>query len=119
MTHPGRQTGPLGDEVTNIIMVTLIGVFGLALVLRAAGTVTAFFTGTGEPAAGVAGGVGVLFQLGDPGEALGATGLNAFAYWVVAGLMICALGALVTWVWLWWRRQSRRTEKDPRRLLGI
>jgi len=119
MTHPGRQTGPLGDEVTNIIMVTLIGVFGLALVLRAAGTVTAFLTGTGQPTAGAAGGVGVLFQPADPGEALGATGLNAFTYWVVAGLMISTLGAFMTWVWLWWRRQSRNTEKDPRRLAGI
>ena len=45
MNTQGRQTGSFGDELTNILIVTLIGMFGLTLVLRAAGTVAAFLTG--------------------------------------------------------------------------
>ena len=36
MKPTNRQTGALGDELTNIMLATLIGLFGLALVLRAA-----------------------------------------------------------------------------------
>ena len=66
---PGRQTGSFGDELTNAAMIGLIGVFALALLLRGAGSVTAFLTGTAQPAAGPAAGVGVLFNPGDPATA--------------------------------------------------
>lgn len=36
MTGPGRQTGSFGDELTNILMAGLIGLFGVTLILRAA-----------------------------------------------------------------------------------
>ena len=76
MKPTDRQTGALGDELTNIMLATLIGLFGLALVLRAAGTVTAFIMSSDPPQAGIAGGVNVLFTPGDPGAALGTENLN-------------------------------------------
>ena len=37
-----RQAGGMGDELTNAALIGLIGMFGIALVLRAAGSVAAF-----------------------------------------------------------------------------
>ena len=71
-----RQAGGMGDELTNAALIGLIGMFGIALVLRAAGSVAAFLTGTPQPDAGAAAGLAVLFNAGDPATALGADGLN-------------------------------------------
>src|SRR5699024_4524317 len=79
MASQGRQTGSLGDELTNAAMIGLVGLFGLALILRAAGSIAAFLTGTVQPAAGPAAGVGVLFRPGDPAAALDADSLHPFA----------------------------------------
>jgi len=119
MNTQGRQTGSFGDELTNILIVALIGVFGLTLILRAAGSVAAFMTGADQPGAGIAGGVSVLFNPGDPGAALGSTGLNTIIYWMVAGVMLAALTALIVWAWIFWRRHTRKVDTDPRKLAGI
>ncbi len=71
-----RQAGGMGDELTNAALIGLIGMFGIALVLRAAGSVAAFLTGTPQPDADAAGGLAVLFNPGDPATALGAERLN-------------------------------------------
>ena len=71
-----RQAGGMGDELTNAALIGLVGMFGIALVLRAAGSVTAFLTGAPQPDAGAAAGLAVLFNPGDPATALGADGLN-------------------------------------------
>lgn len=116
---PGRQTGSFGDELTNAAMIGLIGVFALALLLRGAGSVAAFLTGTAQPQAGPAAGVGVLFNPGDPATVLEAEGLNVVAYWIVAVVLLALLAAAITWVWALLRRQSRKTATDPHRLAGI
>ena len=113
-----RQTGSMGDELTNAAVVALIGAFGFALVLRAAGSVAAFLTGTPEPQAGFASGLGVLFDPADPATALDAEGLSPVAYWSITGLMLTGLALAVAWVWVRLRRHSRRVETDPRRLAG-
>ena len=69
MKPTNRQAGALGDELTNIMIAALIGVFALALVLRAAGTITAFIMRSDPPQVGIAGGVNVLFTPGHPGTA--------------------------------------------------
>lgn len=121
MTTPasGRQAGSFGDELTNAAMIGLIGVFALALLLRAAGSVAAFLTGTTPPAAGPAAGVGVLFNPSDPATALEAEGLNPLAYWIIATVLIAGLVAAITWGWTLLRRHERHTATDPRRLSGI
>ena len=65
----GRQTGSFGDELTNAAMIGLVALFGVALVLRAAGTITAWLTDTAQPEGGLAAGVGVLVHPGDPAAA--------------------------------------------------
>ncbi|UAL32124.1 TraM recognition domain-containing protein [Nocardioides rotundus] len=100
-------------------MIGLIGVFALALLLRAAGSVTAFLTGTAQPAAGPAAGVGVLFNPADPATALDAEGLNVVVYWIVAAVLLIGLGTGIGWVWTRLRRHSRQTATDPHRLAGI
>lgn len=118
MNSPGRQTGSLGDELTNVLMAGLIALFGLTLILRAAGSIAAFITNADQPDAGIAGGLGVLTRPGDPGAALGTEQLNAVVYWAVAAVLILGLGALIAWLWMLWRRHSRKTETDPHRLAG-
>lgn len=115
---PGRQSGSFGDELTNAAMIALIGVFALALLLRGAGSVAAFLTGTAQPAAGPVAGVGVLFNPGDPATALEADGLNVVAYWIVAAVLLGLLAGAITWVWTLLRRQSRKSATDPHRLPG-
>ena len=116
----GRQTGSFGDELTNAALIALVGMFGVALVLRAAGSVAAFLAGTAQPAAGPASGLGVLFNPGDPAVALdAAAGLNPVVYWIVTTLLLAALVAGVAWVWMLICRHNRKVETDPHRLAGI
>ena len=113
-----RQAGGMGDELTNAALTGLTGMFGIALVLRAAGSVTAFLTGTPQPEAGAAAGIGVLFKPGDPATALGADGLNPVAYWLVSTALLGGLTAGIVWVWIMLHRHTRRTKTDPHRLAG-
>ena len=119
MTGEGRQTGSFGDELTNAAMIGLVALFGVALVLRAAGTITAWLTGTPQPEGGLAAGAGVLAHPSDPGTSLDADGLNPVVYWAVAGAMLTLLTALVVFVWVRVRRFTHRAEQDPRRMAGI
>ena len=114
-----RQGGALGDELANLGIIALIAAAALAVILRFAGTITAWATGAAQPTGGIEAGLGVLLHPGDPGSALGADGLNPVAYWVVAGVLILAVGSAGWWVWRFFREQSRQTKIDPYRIVGI
>ncbi|TXH45317.1 MAG: type VI secretion protein [Actinobacteria bacterium] len=114
-----RQGGSMGDELTNAALIALIGAFGLALILRGSGSVAAFFSGTPQPQAGPASGLGVLFNPADPASALDAAGLSPVVYWIVTTLLLAVLVVGVAWVWMWLRRHNRKIETDPHRLAGI
>ncbi|KJL36415.1 type IV secretory system conjugative DNA transfer family protein [Tessaracoccus sp. Y36] len=114
-----RQSGSMGDELTNAALIALISVFALGLVLRGAGSVAAFLTGTAQPTSGPAGGLGVLFSPGDPGTALGAEGLNPVVYWIVTTLLLALVTVGLGWCWMKWRRHSHKVETDPRHLAGV
>ena len=75
-----QRGGGMGDELTNAALIALIGAFGLALALRGAGSVAAFLSGTPQPTAGPASGLGVLFNPADPAGALNAEGLSPVVY---------------------------------------
>ncbi|CAM2794705.1 type IV secretory system conjugative DNA transfer family protein [Skermania piniformis] len=109
----------MGDELTNAALIALIGAFGLALILRGAGSVAAFLSGTPQPQAGPASGLGVLFNPADPAAALDAEGLSPVVYWAVTTLLLAMLVAGVAWTWMWLRRHNRKVETDPHRLAGI
>lgn len=117
--NPGRQVGGYGHELTNIAMVALIALFALAGVLRGAGSLAAWLTGTPQPSGGVGSGAAVLFTPGDPAEALGAAGLNPVAYWVVAVFLLGLLAGAGAWVWVLVRRHRLRVGQDPHRIVGV
>lgn len=114
-----RQGGAFGDELANFGIIALIAAAVIAVLLRVAGTVTAWVTGAVQPADGVEAGLGVLLHPADPGSALGTDGLNPVAYWIVAGILIIAVGSAGWWVWRFFREQSRQTKVDPYRIVGI
>ena len=94
-------------------------VVGVALILRASGSVAAFLTGTDQPAAGPASGISVLFRPGDPAAALDAPGMSAVAYWAVTVVLLAGLVAGGCWVWTRLRRHARKTEVDPHTTAGV
>src|SRR5690625_8053623 len=114
-----RQGGSMGDELTNAALIALIGAFGLALVLRGAGSIAAFLSGTPEPETGPASGLGVLFSPADPAGVLDAPGLSPGDYWIVAAILLAGLIATVTWVWFLLRRHNRKTDTDLHKFAGI
>lgn len=114
-----RQGGALGDELANLGIIALIAAAVLGVLLSVAGTVAAWVTGITQPTGGVEAGLGVLVHPADPGSALGADGLNPVAYWVIAGVLIAAVGAVGLWVWRFFRNHARQTKVDPSRIVGI
>ena len=114
-----QRAGSMGDELTNAALIALIGAFGLALSLRGAGSIAAFLSGTPQPTAGPASGLGVLFNPADPAGVLGSPGLSPVIYWIVTTVLLTGLIATVTWVWILLRRHNRKAETDPHRLAGI
>ena len=114
-----RQGGAFGDELANFGIIALIAAAVIAVLLRVAGTVTAWVTGAVQPAGGVEAGLGVLLHPADPGSALGTDGLNPVAYWIVAGILIIAVGSAGWWVWRFFREQSRQRKVDLYRIVGI
>ena len=117
MTTP-RPTGSLGDELSNLGIGLLIGAAILAAILRGAGSVAAWITGTGQPAGGVEAGLGVLLNPGDPAAALGAPGLNVVAYWITAAVLILAAAGAGCWGWRFFREHGRQVKNDPYRIPG-
>ena len=114
-----RQGGALGDELANLGIIALITAAVLAVILRVAGTITAWATRTAQPTGGIEAGLGVLLHPADPGSALGADGLNPVAYWAVTGVLIVAVGGAGWWVWRFFREHARQTKVDPYRIVGI
>ncbi|WP_294179734.1 type IV secretory system conjugative DNA transfer family protein [uncultured Schumannella sp.] len=114
-----RQGGALGDELANLGIIALITAGILAAILRGAGSVTAWITTSTQPTGGVEAGLGVLLNPRNPGDALGAEGLNPVAYWITASLLILAVGTAGWWVWRGIREHGRLTKVDPYRIVGI
>lgn len=118
MSTPSGQGRGLGDELTNFLMIALVAVFGVAVVLRAAGSIAAFLAGSAQPQSGITGGVGVLLNPTNPAEVLQAPGLHTILYWSIAVLLLLMLGGAIGWAWVRWRGHSHNVDADPRRLAG-
>nr|WP_152363251.1 type IV secretory system conjugative DNA transfer family protein [Microlunatus speluncae] len=99
-------------------MAALIGLFTVALILRGSGSVAAHLTGSPQPKGSIAAGVGVLFDLGNPGAALGAQDLNPVAYWIVTATMLVGVASIASWIWTRILRHVYAVETDPRKTLG-
>ncbi len=114
-----RPSGSLGDELSNLGIGVLISAAILAAILRGAGSVAAWITGTPQPAGGVEAGLGVLLNPGDPATALDAPGLSVVVYWITATVLILAAGTAGWWVWRLLRDHGRQVKTDPHRIAGI
>lgn len=110
------QAKPANDAFINLVLGALVATAGFAGLLRFAGSVTAFLTGLPEPTAGIASGIGVLANPGDPGAVLGAEGLNPVLYWFVVAVFFGVLGMAGFFVWRAIHRD--RAKIDPHRLAG-
>ncbi len=114
-----RQGGALGDELANLGIIALIAAAILAGILRGAGSLAAWVTGSAQPTGGIETGLGVLLDPSDPGVPLGAAGLHPVGYWITAGLLILVAGAAGWWVWRAMREHGRHAKVDPYRIVGI
>ncbi|WP_447947422.1 type IV secretory system conjugative DNA transfer family protein [Microbacterium lacticum] len=114
-----RPAGSLGDELSNLGIGILISAAILAAILRGAGSVAAWITGTAQPAGGVEAGLGVLLNPGDPATALDAPGLSVVAYWITATVLMLAAGVAGWWGWRLLRDHGRQVKTDPYRIAGI
>ena len=114
-----RQAASMSDGLANLGIGLLIAAAGFAAILRVAGTIAAFLTGTTQPQAGITAGLTVLLNPADPAAALEADGLNTIAYWITTTLLLIVLGAGVWWMWTQVRHHSQSVQTDPRRLQGI
>ena len=88
-----RPAGSLGDELSNLGIGILISAAILAAILRGAGSVAAWITGTAQPAGGVEAGLGVLLNPGDPATALDAPGLSVAPPWTRRNPQTSATGS--------------------------
>lgn len=87
----------MGDELTNIALIGIGGILGLALVLRAAGSIAAFISGLPQPDAGPAGGVGIFFDPAHPGPVLGVPALSPILFWAITAILLAGVLTLVLW----------------------
>ncbi|TXN29813.1 type IV secretory system conjugative DNA transfer family protein [Lacisediminihabitans profunda] len=90
--------------------------FAFALVLRGAGTVTAWLTGLPAPTGGIGSGLGVFTHPLSPGTPLGAQGLNWVLYWGVVAVTLAVI--LVPTIWAVTKIRAHRRQVDPRKLDG-
>lgn len=118
MTRTQTHSRGPGDELTNVLMIGLFALFGIAAVLRGAGSIAAFLTGVEQPTVGFTGGVNVLFDPVHPAAALGAPRLHTVLYWLVAAFLLGLLTTVVVGIWIWLRHHSRAISTDPRKLEG-
>ncbi|MCI4658505.1 type IV secretory system conjugative DNA transfer family protein [Cryobacterium zhongshanensis] len=114
-----RPQGTLGDELANVGIGLLIGTALFALLLRGAGAVAAWATGSVQPAGGPEAGLAVLLEPGHPSAALQAPGLSPVAYWLTATLLIGLAAAAALWLWRMLRAAARMAKADPHRIPGL
>ncbi len=108
----------LDDTLTNAALIAICGVFALALLLRAAGSIAAVATGARQPSEGVAAGSRVLVQPGTPGAALGTPGLSTLAYWCSVFVLVALLFKLMWTGWVLVARGRHRSAHSPGRIAG-
>lgn len=107
------------DELVNLALMGLIGLFGFGLALGVAGDVAAFLAGEQGPRGGIASGLRVVTDPGHPGTALGAPGLSASAYWLVVVAMLTVVGGAAWGTWAVIVRLRHGSQHDPHKIQGI
>ncbi|MCL1900593.1 MAG: type IV secretory system conjugative DNA transfer family protein, partial [Promicromonosporaceae bacterium] len=117
MSSPA-QTPAGRDSLANLGIGFLFIVSSVGVVLRGAGSLAAWITGLPQPTGGLFTGIMAVFHPTDPGAGMGAEGLNPWAYWICAALMLGIVGSVAASAWLAYRRSERKAKADPRRIAG-
>jgi len=112
----GTTPRPVNNHLLNVGIAVIGAGVVLALLLRAAGSVTAWLTGHPQPDGGIAAGVGVLTRPFDPGVPLGSEGLNPFLFWVIALLFLAAVAVPAVWGVV--KFKGRKQRPNVRRIDG-
>ena len=113
----GQTARPGNDTAVNLGLGLLAALGVLAGLLRVAGSIAAWLTGTRRPTGGLGAGLTVLAHPARPAVALRAPGLNPVAYWAVAAVGLLVVGLLA---WLAVRLlRSQTAGDDPRRRAGL
>ena len=107
------------DELVNLALIGLVGVFSAALALGFAGNVTSTVTGQPSPSGGVASGLRVVTDPGHPGRALGVPGLSPVAYWPIVAALVATVAAIAWGLWSIIGRLRHRTAHDPHKVQGV
>jgi type IV secretion system protein VirD4 len=107
------------DDLVNLGLILIAAVGVIAAILRLAGSVAAFVSGSSQPRGGWEAGFRVLSRPGDPASALGADGLAAWVYWLVLVLMVAGVVAATLLLWRRIGAMKHKTTHDPRRLAGV
>ena len=112
--------GPgVDDDLVNLGLGLIAAVGVIAAILRLAGSVAAWLSGTQQPTEGWEAGFRLLSRPGDPGAALGADGLTSWVYWLVLALMMTSAIAAALVLWRRIGAIRHHTTHDPRRLAGV
>ncbi|MFE7503845.1 type IV secretory system conjugative DNA transfer family protein [Promicromonospora sp. NPDC057488] len=108
----------MGDELTDLGLITLGAVLGLAAVLRTAGSLAAWATGASAPTGSALTGLGVLLRPANPAVVLGADGLHPVAYWVTFSLLLGVVGVVLWQVTNAVLGMNHRHTRDPHHTPG-
>lgn len=115
MNRPAPSGG--SDAFANIALAALAGGIALTAALRAAGSIAAWLSGLPQPTEGFTAGLGVFTNPGDPAAALGAPGLNAVLFWLVATVLIVGPSVLATWLVV--KLRGRKQHQDIHDARGV
>lgn len=107
------------DDLVNLGLILIAAVGVIATILRLAGSLAAWISGSSQPSGGWEAGFRVLGRPGDPAAALDADGLSAWAYWLVLILMVAAVTTIVSVLWRRIGSIKHQSTHDPRRLAGV
>lgn len=109
---------PANESLLNLVIAVIVIFAALAAVLRLAGSIAAFLTGTPQPAAGPAAGLVVLAHPLEPGQLLHTPRLNPIPYWAVAVILLVGICLFTWWLIRVIRDWQHTAATDPRRLAG-
>lgn len=113
------RTRGANDELVNVALIGLTGLFGFGLALGVAGEIAAFLAGEPAPRRGMSSGFRVFTDPDHPGTALGTPGLPAWVYWLAVTALLALVGSAAWIVWTVIGRLRHRTKHDPHKLEGI
>jgi type IV secretory pathway TraG/TraD family ATPase VirD4 len=113
-----QPQGRPGDEFVNLALGAVAALLALSALLRAAAGIAAWASEVRQPDGGIATGLLILAQPGDPADVFDAPGLHPIAYWTVVTLLLVALACAAWAAFRWAARGRRRATRDPRRTEG-